>query len=97
MTVTENRFPFTKLPVCGHCEGLGLWSYDPITKNPVGICRACGTVTKKPITYSTYLATGYDVDTTGDTFRKMLLKDRKKEELKRQLILPDFKKLDRGD
>lgn len=95
MTVTEGRFPFTKLPVCGGCESLGLWHKDPLTSEPVGICRKCGTVTKKPITYSTYLATGYDVDTTGDTFRRMLLAERKLDENKRKLILPDFTRIDR--
>lgn len=67
MTVIENRFPLTKLPVCGSCEKLGMWSTGMI-----GICRSCGTITKKPITYSSYLASGYDVDATGATAKQIL-------------------------
>ena len=67
MTVMENRFPLTKLPVCGHCEKLGMWS-----KGMQCTCKSCGTITKKPITYSTYLASGYDVDSTGKTAQRVL-------------------------
>lgn len=66
MTMIENRFPLTKLPVCGHCEQLALWS-----KGMTATCRKCGTITKYPITYSSYLASGYDVD-SGTTAKEVL-------------------------
>lgn len=81
MTIIENRFPLTKLPVCGHCERLAMWS--------VGMqatCRHCGSITKNPITYSTYLASGYDVDTTGATAKDVMSKSN----LIRERILPDY-------
>jgi hypothetical protein len=90
MTLIENRFPLTKLPVCGHCEKLGLWSRGS-KGEPVGVCRVCGTITKHPITYSTYLSKKMDVDPTGDTFRRMLNTEKKREEKKRILYLHDFK------
>jgi hypothetical protein len=94
MTMIEGRFPLTKLPVCGHCEKLGLWHRDPYTQKNVGVCRSCGAVTKKPVTYSSYLASGYDVDATGTTFRQMAMVEKNKELVKRFIYLPDFNKLE---
>jgi len=67
MTIIEGRFPLTRLPVCGHCEKLGLWGPDG-----AGYCQSCGTITKHPITYSEYLASGYDVDETGEAARSVI-------------------------
>lgn len=94
MTVIEGRFPLTKLPVCGHCERLGLWHKDELTKKPVGVCKSCGTITRKPVPYSSYLASKMDIDATGDSFRKMALVDRKIDDYKRMVYLPDFKRLE---
>ena len=96
MTVIEGRFPLSKLPVCNHCEELGLWTKDPLTGKPAGYCKKCGTLSKKPVTYSTYLARGYDVDKTGDTFRRMAIVDKKMDSYKRHVYLPDFNRLDGG-
>lgn len=93
MTMIESRFPLTKLPVCGHCEALGLWTKDSKGK-PMGYCKKCGTYTRKPLTYSTYLASGYDIDKTGDNFRRMLIVDRARENYKREVYLPDFSRLE---
>lgn len=82
MTMIESRFPLTKLPVCGHCEGLAMWS-----KNRTATCTKCGTITKNPITYSSYLASGYDVDSTGNTAKKVL---KSREEIA-STILPIYK------
>jgi hypothetical protein len=90
LTMIEQRFPLTKLPVCGHCERLGLW-HKGTNGKPVGYCKTCGTITKKPVTYATYLASKMDVDQTGDTFRKMLLVDRQVDDYKRMVYLPDTK------
>jgi hypothetical protein len=94
MCVIEGRFPLTKLPVCVRCERLGLWHKDEITKKPVGVCKACGTITHSPKTYSTYLAQGMDIDKTGDSFRRMAIVDKKKEAYKRLVWLPDFSRLE---
>jgi hypothetical protein len=91
MTLIENRFPLTKLPVCGHCEKLGLWSKDSITKKPIGICKSCGAITQTPITYSTYLASKMDVDKTGHTFRRMAGLDKKIDNYNRAVYLHKFK------
>jgi hypothetical protein len=90
MTMIEGRFPLTKLPVCGHCEKLGLWHKDSYTQKIVGVCRSCGAITKSPITYSTYLASRMDVDETGDTFRKMAIVDKHRDKMKRFIYLPEF-------
>lgn len=90
MTIIEGRYPLTKLPVCGRCEKLGLWHKDQTTQKIVGVCRSCGAITKNPVTYSTYLASGYDVDATGDTFRSMAIVDKNKEAVKRFIYLPEF-------
>lgn len=82
MTMIEGRYPLTKLPVCGGCEGLAYWS-----RGGQATCRKCGTITKNPITYSSYLASGYDVDPTGETFRGVAHQG---EMMKRDIILPDF-------
>lgn len=74
----EDRFPLAKLPVCGHCEGLALWS-----KGKTGVCRKCGTITNNPITYSSYLASGYDIDPTGHTAKKAL---KTREEIKEKYL-----------
>lgn len=94
MTLIEGRFPLTKLPVCGHCEKLGLWHKDSITGKPVGYCKACGTYTKSPVTYSSYLARGYDVDKTGDNFKKMSIVEKKRQDYARSVYLPDFSRLE---
>jgi hypothetical protein len=91
LTLVENRFPLTKLPVCGHCEKLGLWSKDSITKRPIGVCKSCGSITQQPITYSTYLASKMDVDPTGDTFKRMLVTERKIDNYKRAVYLHKFR------
>lgn len=90
MTLIENRFPLTKLPVCGHCEKLGLWSKDVLTQKPIGVCRSCGAITKRPLTYSTYLASKMDVDATGDTFRRMANLDKKLDTYNRNVFLHDY-------
>jgi hypothetical protein len=83
----EARFPLTKLPVCGSCERLAYWA-----KGGQAICKHCGTITKTPITYSTYLASGYDVDATGAT-AKSIMKDERE---KRSIILPEYTRLEKG-
>lgn len=82
MTVIENRYPLTKLPVCGHCENLAMWD-----KGGTARCPKCGWVTKTPITYSTYLAQGYDID-KGVTAREVL-----KARDNATLLLPDYGKV----
>lgn len=89
MTFIENRWPATKSPVCGHCEKLGLWSKDTLTNKPIGVCKSCGTITKNPVTYATYLASKMDVDATGHTFRSIALADREKDNENREIYLPD--------
>lgn len=96
MTLIEGRFPLTKLPVCGHCEKLGLWTKDPKTGKSMAFCKSCFTYTKKPITYSTYLASRMDIDETGDAFRRMSLVDKEVDEYKRTVYLPDVSRLDYG-
>ena len=93
MTIIEGRFPLTKLPVCAHCEKLGLWHKDS-TGKPIGYCRQCGTITKKPVTYSTYLAQGMDIDETGKNFRNMAEVDKKADWYKRAVYLPDFSRME---
>jgi hypothetical protein len=90
MCLIEGRFPLTKLPVCGHCEMLGLWHTDSLTKKIIGVCRSCGAITKHPVSYSTYLASKQDVDETGDTFRRMAMVDKKKDVWNRFIYLPEF-------
>lgn len=80
MTMIENRFPLTKLPVCGSCESLAFWCRGEAH------CKKCGTITKSPVTYSTYLGSGFDIDATGHTARKVL----QDEMNKRLMILPDY-------
>lgn len=94
MTVIEGRFPLTKLPVCAHCEKLGLWTKDYLTKKPCGYCRSCGSITRSPVTYSTYLAQKMDIDATGESFKNMLEVDKKYEDYKRMVYLPDFSRLE---
>jgi hypothetical protein len=85
MTMIENRFPLTKLPVCGSCERLAYWG-----KGMQGICKHCGTITKAPITYSSYLAAGYDVDPTGATARSVMINN----EFARKELMPEYHKLE---
>jgi hypothetical protein len=82
MTMIENRFPLTKLPVCGSCERLAMWS-----AGMQATCRHCGTITKSPVTYSSYLSSGYDVDATGKTAKSVMEKNKKI----RELILPEYR------
>ena len=81
MTMIESRYPLSKLPVCGHCERLAMWY-----KGMTGYCKHCGTITKRPITYSNYLASGYDVDATGQTAKNVL----EQRSIVGNLILPDY-------
>lgn len=77
----ENRYPLTRLPVCGGCERLAYWHH-----NKTAWCKHCGTVTQQPITYANYLACGYDIDATGATAKLVLDKERQK----REIILPSY-------
>lgn len=79
VSAIEGRYPLSRMPVCGHCEKIGLWH-----RGGTAYCPVCGTYTKHPITYSTYLASGYDIDKT--TARWML----EKEQNKRKKVLPNF-------
>lgn len=81
MTMLEGRYPLTRLPVCGHCEKLALWG-----PGGVGVCQTCGTITKRPVTYAEYLASGYDIDETGETARRALQEQKEV----RGLILPKY-------
>jgi len=96
LTMIEGRFPLTKLPVCNHCEKLGLWDRDRLTNKIIGRCKSCGSISYNPITYATYLTQNLDVDATGETFRKTLFVDRKIDSYKRMVYLPDFTRLDGG-
>lgn len=71
MTMLENSCPLTRQPVCGRCEQLALWHHGEFNE-PVGICKKCGTITKNPVTYATYLASGFDIDPTGLTAKEAL-------------------------
>jgi hypothetical protein len=84
MTMIEGRFPLTKLPVCSHCERLAMWS-----RGMQATCTHCGTITKNPITYATYLASGFDVDTTGATAKSVM----QASESMREKILPQYEKV----
>lgn len=95
IAMIEGRFPLTKFPVCSHCESLGLWHTDKNNKE-VCVCTKCGTYTKNPMTYSEYLATGYDVDKTGETFRNTLKKDRDLRKRKELLYLPEYNNIGKG-
>ena len=79
VTLYEHRYPLSRMPVCGHCEKLAYWH-----RGGTAYCPFCGTYTKKPITYSSYLASGYDIDQT--TARWMLDKEKKV----RAKVLPDY-------
>lgn len=86
MTMIENRYPLTQLPVCGHCEKLGMWG-----RGMVGICRECGTITKNPVNYATYLASGYDLDATGAIAKEIFHKsDVENQKRMRKIILPQY-------
>lgn len=86
MTVIENRFPLTKLPVCGACESLAMWDRDIITGAVIATCTKCGAHTKRPVTYASYLAAGYDIDATGATARKVLNYRRENQ----TIVLPEY-------
>lgn len=81
LAMIEKRYPVTRLPVCGHCEKLAYWHH-----NHTAWCPKCGTYTMKPITYSDYLASGFDTD--GVTARRML--DFEKKRKRRNRILPAY-------
>lgn len=77
MTMIDARYPITRMPVCGHCERIAYW-----TKNGSAYCPSCGTYTKVPITYSSYLASGYDISGSPITHE---LKEKRR---KQSIILP---------
>ena len=79
MTLIEGRYPLTRLPVCGHCEKLAHWY-----RGGQAYCPNCGTYTKNPVTYASYLASGYDID--GTTAKWMLDTEKKL----RNKVLPDY-------
>ena len=81
MTMIESKYPLSRLPVCGHCEKLAYWHHGG-----QAYCPSCGTYTRQPITYANYLASGYDVDATGNTARHVLAR----EQTKRALIIPNY-------
>lgn len=88
MALIEGTYPITKFPVCSHCERLGLWT--KYGGHVAGWCEYCGTYTKNAMSYSEYLTKGYDVDETGDTFRRMLKVDRERRERNKLLYLPEW-------
>lgn len=60
MAHLEKRYPYAKLPVCEHCEGMAYWD-----KGGKAVCPTCGKTTYSPITLSEYYVKGYDLDGTG--------------------------------
>jgi len=89
IAMLEGRYPITKFPVCSHCERLGLWTQ--VDGIPSGYCEICGTYTRNPMTYSEYLSKGFDVDETGETFRKMSKVDKELREKNKLFYLPEYK------
>lgn len=82
VTAIENSYPLTRMPVCNHCEKLAYWNHGGAW------CPSCGTYTKTPITYSSYLASGFDIETGTGT--KVGIAKRMMELNKRKKILPDY-------
>ena len=76
----EARYPLAKLPVCGHCERLGMWG-----KGGICHCLKCGTITTKPVTLAEYYAAGYDMDGATGEDRSQVMH----EKIARNIILPD--------
>ena len=60
MAFIEARYPAARLPVCGGCERLALWSKNAGGEG-VGVCEKCGTITAGPVTYGEYLAMQYGI------------------------------------
>ena len=77
MCMIEDRYSFTKLPVCSGCERLALWTRSD-RGGKACYCTMCNTYTREPMTYSDYLANGEDIDATGKTFREMSEKEKTK-------------------
>ena len=69
MTQLSQRYPITRLPVCNHCEALGLWGFTKM-KEPAGYCEKCGTITVGPISYAEYLVAGHDLPGTMNAEKK---------------------------
>ena len=76
MTQVSKRYPFTKLPVCNHCEALGMWGFTKL-QEPAGYCHRCGTITVKPISYAEYLVSGYDLPSNMSAEKKEEIKVRR--------------------
>lgn len=83
MCLIEDRYAFTKLPVCSGCERLGLW-----TRGKRCYCEICGTYTHNPRTYAEYLTEGCDIDSTGHTFKALSQKQKTKIAKDRILYIP---------
>lgn len=60
MTLIENRYPVTQLPMCGNCEKAAMWHHNT-QGDMVGWCEECNTTTVNPITFSEYLVEGYNL------------------------------------
>jgi hypothetical protein len=60
MTMVEGRCPIAKQPMCGWCERVALWGRGA-DGSMVAYCHVCGSTTSKPMTYSEYIANGYDI------------------------------------
>ena len=76
MTQLEQRYPLTRLPVCNHCEALGLWGFTKM-QEPAGYCQKCGTITVDPISYAEYLINGYDLASNMSAEKKEEIKVRR--------------------
>jgi hypothetical protein len=84
MTMVEQRYPISKLPVCGHCERLAYWG-----KGLIAVCPHCGTTTLNPITLAEYYLQGYDLDgATGEDRAQV-----KHERIARKEIIPEGLKI----
>ena len=76
MTQIENRYPISRLPVCNHCEALGIWGFTKM-REPAGYCEKCGTITVGPISYAEYLVSGYDLPDNMSSEKKSEIKARR--------------------
>lgn len=75
----EERYPYSRRPVCEHCESLAYWD-----KGGEAFCPKCGTITHNPITLSEYYVKGYDLD--GSAFARHKERDLRD----REDVLPRF-------